>query len=50
MKKLMPARIVKKRNGRSTYDRIGRGTLEIESACLSILDGIQPGALQAYLA
>jgi putative DNA primase/helicase len=28
-----------------TYDRIGRGTLHIEAACLSILGGIQPGPL-----
>jgi putative DNA primase/helicase len=28
-----------------TYDRIGRGTLHIPAACLSILGGIQPGPL-----
>lgn len=28
-----------------TYDRIGRGTLHIQNACLSILGGIQPGPL-----
>lgn len=28
-----------------TYDRIGRGTLHIASACISILGGIQPGPL-----
>ena len=28
-----------------TYDRIGRGTLHIEGACLSILGSIQPGPL-----
>jgi hypothetical protein len=37
-------------DGRFTYDRIGRGTLEIESACLSILGSIQPGPLQSYFA
>jgi hypothetical protein len=36
-------------NGRYTYDRIGRGTVEIEAACLSILGGIQPGPLSHYL-
>jgi len=35
--------------GRFTYDRIGRGTVEIESATVSILGGIQPGPLDAYL-
>jgi putative DNA primase/helicase len=28
-----------------TYDRIGRGTLHIEAACISILGSIQPGPL-----
>lgn len=28
-----------------TYDRIGRGTLHIAGACLSVLGGIQPGPL-----
>lgn len=28
-----------------TYDRIGRGTLHIPAACISILGGIQPGPL-----
>jgi len=28
-----------------TYDRIGRGTLHIAGACLSILGSIQPGPL-----
>lgn len=32
-------------DGGFTYDRIGRGTLHIESACLSVLGGIQPGPL-----
>lgn len=36
-------------NGRFTFDRIGRGTVEIEAATLSILGGIQPGPLNAYL-
>ena len=32
-------------DGAFTYDRIGRGTLHIASACLSVLGGIQPGPL-----
>lgn len=32
-------------NGSHTYDRIGRGTLHVDGACLSILGGIQPGPL-----
>lgn len=32
-------------DGSHTYDRIGRGTLHIQGACLSILGGIQPGPL-----
>lgn len=36
-------------NGRFTYDRIGRGTVEIEAACLSILGGVQPGPLRNYM-
>lgn len=32
-------------DGSHTYDRIGRGTLHINGACLSILGGIQPGPL-----
>ena len=32
-----------------TYDRIGRGTLRIESACISVLGGIQPGPLAQYV-
>ena len=35
--------------GRYTYDRIGRGTIHIESITLSILGGIQPGPLSQYL-
>jgi hypothetical protein len=37
-------------SGSYTYDRIGRGTLSVESACISILGGIQPGPLNDYLA
>ena len=33
-----------------TTDRIGRGTIEIKRAIISIMGGIQPGPLQAYLA
>ena len=36
-------------NGRFTYDRIGRGTVEIPAACVSVLGAIQPGPLLAYL-
>lgn len=36
-------------DGRFTYDRIGRGTIDIEAACVSILGGIQPGPLASYL-
>jgi hypothetical protein len=32
-----------------TYDRISRGTIDIEAACVSILGGIQPGPLAHYL-
>jgi putative DNA primase/helicase len=31
------------------FDRIGRGTIEIDAACVSILGGIQPGPLEDYL-
>jgi hypothetical protein len=31
------------------FDRIGRGTTDIEAACVSILGGIQPGPLSAYI-
>jgi putative DNA primase/helicase len=31
------------------YDRIGRGTVRIEHACVSLVGGIQPGPLQEYL-
>lgn len=35
--------------GRFTYDRIGRGTIEIESAIASIFGSIQPGKLAPYI-
>jgi putative DNA primase/helicase len=35
--------------GRFSYDRIGRGTIDIEAACVSVLGSIQPGPLLAYL-
>ena len=35
--------------GRFTFDRIGRGTVDIESATVSVLGGIQPGPLAAYI-
>ena len=35
--------------GSYVYDRIGRGTLHIEAACVSVLGGIQPLPLAAYL-
>ena len=35
-------------NGRFTYDRIARGTIDIEAAILSIIGGIQPGPLAEY--
>lgn len=34
---------------RFTYDRIGRGTIDIEAAIVSIIGTIQPGPLRAYL-
>jgi len=37
-------------NGRYIYDRIGRGTIEIDAACVSLLGGIQPGPLRSYIA
>jgi hypothetical protein len=36
--------------GSFVFDRIGRGTIEVEAACISILGGIQPGPLSAYMA
>jgi putative DNA primase/helicase len=35
--------------GRYTFDRIGRGSLDIEACCVSILGGVQPGPLADYL-
>ncbi|MGZ8241297.1 MAG: DUF3987 domain-containing protein [Methylobacter sp.] len=32
-----------------TFDRIGRGTIDIESTCVALLGNIQPGVLRAYL-
>lgn len=37
-------------SGHFVCDRIGRGTVDIEACCLSILGSIQPGPLQDYLA
>lgn len=36
-------------SGRYTYDRIGRGTLDIEACCVNVIGGIQPGPLSGYL-
>ncbi|MFT5323141.1 MAG: hypothetical protein ACI8P0_000987 [Planctomycetaceae bacterium] len=36
-------------DGRFTYDRIGRGTIDIPAAIVSIIGGIQPGPLGDYL-
>lgn len=36
-------------SGRFTYDRIGRGTQDIEAAIVSVLGCIQPGPLDGYL-
>ncbi|MGB2985217.1 MAG: DUF3987 domain-containing protein [Phycisphaerae bacterium] len=36
-------------NGRYTYDRIGRGTIDIEAAIVSLIGSIQPGPLRSYL-
>jgi putative DNA primase/helicase len=36
--------------GTFTYDRIGRGTIHIESVMVSMMGGIQPGRLHEYLA
>jgi hypothetical protein len=35
--------------GGFTFDRIGRGTIDIKGACISILGGIQPGPMRAYM-
>jgi putative DNA primase/helicase len=36
-------------DGRYTYDRIGRGTIDIEAAIFSLIGSIQPGPLRGYL-
>lgn len=36
-------------NNDFTYDRIARGTVRIEEAIVSVIGGIQPGPLSAYL-
>jgi putative DNA primase/helicase len=36
-------------NGRYETDRIGRGHIQIEAICLSVIGTIQPGPLQEYL-
>lgn len=36
-------------NGSFSVDRIGRGTIHVPALCLSILGGIQPGPLSAYV-
>jgi hypothetical protein len=36
-------------NGSFRFDRIGRGTVEIDAACVSLVGAIQPGPLGAYL-
>ena len=33
-----------------TFDRIGRGTIDIEACCLSVIGGIQPDRLNQYFA
>lgn len=35
--------------GSYTYDRIGRGTVHVESVTLSLIGGIQPSKLQPYI-
>ncbi len=36
-------------SGSYTFDRIGRGTVELEAACVSIIGAIQPGPLRDYM-
>ncbi len=36
--------------GRYTYDRIGRGTIDIDATTLSLIGTIQPGVLRPYIA
>lgn len=35
--------------GSYTFDRIGRGTVEVEAACVSIIGAIQPGPFKDYM-
>jgi hypothetical protein len=35
--------------GSFTYDRIGRGTINIDACCVSLSGGIQPGPLTSYM-
>jgi putative DNA primase/helicase len=37
-------------SNRFTFDRIMRGTVDIEAACMSVLGGITPGPFEQYLA
>jgi hypothetical protein len=37
-------------SGVFSYDRIGRGTIDIQTPCVAILGNIQPGRLQEYIA
>ena len=36
-------------DSRYSHDRVGRGVLDIEACCVSLLGGIQPGPLASYL-
>ncbi len=36
-------------SGRYTYDRIGRGTIDIDAACVSMVGSIQPGRIGEYV-
>ncbi|MDD2857013.1 MAG: DUF3987 domain-containing protein, partial [Desulfuromonadaceae bacterium] len=36
-------------NGRYTYDRIGRGTIDIDALCTSVYGAVTPGALSDYI-
>ena len=35
-------------NGRFNIDRIGRGSIQVDALCVSVLGGIQPGPLREY--